>query len=609
MANVSSLTVNFIAQTARFENGVKKAKAELGSFGKVAEKAFKGAAAGVAVMTGALTLLVKQSLQVADEQRKIARALETSQGTVAALGLAAELSGVQQEKMFAALKRGQKSITDARNGMVQQKRAIDALGLSIDDLLKLPIEQQFSTLLSSLSKVENATERAGIGFYIFGEQGANLVDQLALGEDGFDGFIKKVNEFGIALTEKQTKAIEDANDSVSLMNKAFAGLGNQLAARVAPVMQDVAEAITSITVRVTQAIPQFLAWASSILGVRRELESLTLADLNAEILQADSDLNDAIGSLKAQQKLIADRGGAIAGSSEDQLLKSLQTQVEELSRRYNDLIAARRKLKAEGEILVPETGEATTRTKATTRDTPDKAIFAELEKNLKLFDDFEAKATKAFDATRTPAEALRIAMEDIREQVLLNPFFNDELAQRSAQEAVDKYLAEMERLKAEQEKTQAQVSEFALQAARNMQDIFADFFTSWDDGLDGMLKSFADMLRKMVAQLLASKLLDYIGGLFGVVGLGSGKPTASPRAHGGVAQGGRPLTVGEYGREIFTPGATGAVRPLGAVTINSTLNVNGSGSMSPGELIPILEENNRKLKAELLDEFDRGAFA
>lgn len=200
-------------------------------------------------------------------------------------------------------------------------------------------------------------------------------------------------------------------------------------------------------------------------------------------------------------------------------------------------------------------------------------------------------------------------MEDIREQVLLNPFFNDELAQRSAQEAVDKYLAEMERLKAEQEKTQAQVSEFALQAARNMQDIFADFFTSWDDGLDGMLKSFADMLRKMVAQLLASKLLDYIGGLFGVVGLGSGKPTASPRAHGGVAQGGRPLTVGEYGREIFTPGATGAVRPLGAVTINSTLNVNGSGSMSPGELIPILEENNRKLKAELLDEFDRGAFA
>jgi hypothetical protein len=38
------------------------------------------------------------------------------------------------------------------------------------------------------------------------------------------------------------------------------------------------------------------------------------------------------------------------------------------------------------------------------------------------------------------------------------------------------------------------------------------------------------------------------------------------------------------------------------------LNINGGSNLDAATLIPILEENNRKVKAELLDAFDRGAF-
>lgn len=53
---------------------------------------------------------------------------------------------------------------------------------------------------------------------------------------------------------------------------------------------------------------------------------------------------------------------------------------------------------------------------------------------------------------------------------------------------------------------------FAEQAARNMQDAFADFlFDPFKDGLDGMLKGFADILRRMAAEAAAAKIFESLG--------------------------------------------------------------------------------------------------
>lgn len=76
------------------------------------------------------------------------------------------------------------------------------------------------------------------------------------------------------------------------------------------------------------------------------------------------------------------------------------------------------------------------------------------------------------------------------------------------------------------------MSVFADQAARNIQDAFADFlFDPFQDGLDGMLKGFIKVLQRMVAEAAAARIFeskelgglglgdfitDGIGALFGV---------------------------------------------------------------------------------------------
>jgi hypothetical protein len=69
----------------------------------------------------------------------------------------------------------------------------------------------------------------------------------------------------------------------------------------------------------------------------------------------------------------------------------------------------------------------------------------------------------------------------------------------------------------------AEMTEFALQAARNMQDAFAQFlFDPFADGLKGMLKGFIDTIRRMVAEMAAAKIFDSLGGVAGISG-GLGK--------------------------------------------------------------------------------------
>ena len=54
-----------------------------------------------------------------------------------------------------------------------------------------------------------------------------------------------------------------------------------------------------------------------------------------------------------------------------------------------------------------------------------------------------------------------------------------------------------------------EMSEYAKEAARNMQDAFADFlFDPFEDGLKGMLKSFLDTMKRMWANKIAASLFD-----------------------------------------------------------------------------------------------------
>lgn len=618
MANISTLTVSLVAETAKFENGLRKSQSATKKFAAAASKAFNTAAIGVGVLTAGLVGLTKQSLATVDAQRKLARTLGTSQAVLSGLSLAAGISGVSVESFNKALKRQQKSIQDANDGLSTQKRAFDRLGLSTQELLKLPVEKQFAAITTALGKIESTTTRVAAASDIFGAKNADLINVLELGEKGIEQFIAKADELGVALTDTQTNNIEAANDALLVMKTAFTGLGNQVAAVVAPSIIAFAGTVEKLVKQITDALPLFTSWLEKLTGIRREINNLTLVEVEtafAVLTDQAREAREEVERLRRQADPFD-----LEGSTSGGLLQVRINELKEIEQRLNELTERRKDLLAKGEIATgaPINIEGTTASIGASIDTKGEAkrvdeqfsgIRAILQNMQGDFDAWKQSAETAFNATRTPLENFQIELQRIRDELVANPFADDELVQRSTEQAVAAYLAQMEVMKNGTKDATDEIKVFAEQAGRNMQDAFADFlFDPFDDGLQGMVKSFANTLRRMVADLLASQLLNGFFQLFPGVGNFFGLGSTPGRAIGGRVTPGGFFNVGERGPEVFTPGASGAVRPLGAVSVNSTLNINGGGDLNAASLLPILEENNRKVKAELLDEFDRGAF-
>jgi hypothetical protein len=84
------------------------------------------------------------------------------------------------------------------------------------------------------------------------------------------------------------------------------------------------------------------------------------------------------------------------------------------------------------------------------------------------------------------------------------------------------------------------------------------------------------------------------------------------RAEGGPVNAGSPYMVGEKGPELFVPRSSGSIVPNGAMGrsdgftggVNVTYNI--AAGVSRAELVPILEQERKRLKAEIPDMVRRG---
>ena len=157
-----------------------------------------------------------------------------------------------------------------------------------------------------------------------------------------------------------------------------------------------------------------------------------------------------------------------------------------------------------------------------------------------------------------------------------------------------------------------ELSVFAEQAARNMQDHFADFlFDPFEEGLDGMLKGFADVMRRMAAQAVATQLFQGIGGSNLFSGIGK---------LFGFADGGQFVVGGGGGVDsqlvqfMATPGERVTVekpgqRIGGATVINNYRFEAGADVITiERRIIPHLERMKSVTKAEIRQGIREGRF-
>ncbi|MGV6491391.1 hypothetical protein ACTUVK_000554 [Stenotrophomonas rhizophila] len=671
MATAGSIVVDLLMKTGSFVTDTQRAEKSMKSMERTAAGVSKSIGVGftaiAGVVGGALSAIasvdaaiagLNNAINAADRIDELSARFSISTETLSGWGYAAKMTGSDLEGLVGIIPKFSKNIADASKAGSEADKTFKALGISVKD--QAGNLRSFEDLLPEVQNrfagISNETTKTALAMQLFGKSGSEFLEFLSLGADGMRTMEERARSLGIVIDADTAGAAAEFNDRVDDLRAATQGWFTQLAGELLPTLTD----LTSQLVDVAKEGGGVRDVASSIASAFREIGKA------AEIFGVVEDWLDRLrGGLVAVEKqgnavvkLVTGQYSGVLGSQGggwDAFAKDYQAGTAYADNGWGAM---------QNGGGIPDgarSGPRGRRTKATAEEiqqtkeqTEQRRKAAEVEERLqKLWEDGAAKSTRASKAkAQGMSEEQKAADALVRTYDSLNTSMDRRLyllEQGDSQEAGVRYdieRGELQKLTDAQKENllnMAQVidvmedykaiygdgidsmagktkdasdsmSFFTEQAARNMQDAFADFlFDPFGDGLSGMVEGFAKALQRMAAQAAAAQIFKMIGSwASGYSGGGSGWVNAigsvissygGGRAGGGpvaadsvyrVGEGGRPELFQQGGKSFLIPGDAGSIVPVtagmtgagtgagGVITnnFNTTLNVTSDGSSS-----------------------------
>ena len=243
MAALGNLFVNIGARTDGLNRGLTQSESRIQRFSAGAARAAKAvaamgaaaAAAGVAIGTR----MVSQQLKAIDATSKLARQLGTTTESLAVMNRAADLAGIAN--MDRNLDQLNRRLSQAATGTGEAARAMDRLGLSATDLLRMPVDDRMREIGRAMMENVDATEQAALANDLFGRSGGQMLEVLRDADGLLDTAAAQAEAFGLAISEVDAVTIEQANDALSSIRAVIEGVAKRITVAVAPAIRMIAQ--------------------------------------------------------------------------------------------------------------------------------------------------------------------------------------------------------------------------------------------------------------------------------------------------------------------------------------------------------------------------------
>jgi len=259
--------VELFADNSKLVAGLRAARAKIRAFGQsIRAMGMKLTAIGTGMLTPLLGA-AKLFASMGDSVAKMAKRTGVSVEALSELKFAAEQSGTQIEDLENGLRRMQRVIHDAGNGMKSASDALAQFGLSADDLKNLSPEQQFKLLGEVISRIEDPTTKAALAMQVFGRSGTQLLPMFERGVAGIEELQAEARRLGLTMGREDAQAAEQFTDALNKLWNVVKMGAFRIGAALAPALQNIAERITSLVVRVSAWINENRHIIVTIAGV------------------------------------------------------------------------------------------------------------------------------------------------------------------------------------------------------------------------------------------------------------------------------------------------------------------------------------------------------
>lgn len=634
---LATLTIDINARLANIERDLGKVSHLAEQSGNRMKAAFAGATAafaslGVALGAGAFVSGIKGVIDGADQLQKASQKYGVAVEQLSALKYAGELSDVGLEAIGNGLKKLSTNMLDTAADTGEAKDAFKALGIGVKDAtggLKSS-DAVLAEIADRFAGMEDGAGKTAIAVKLFGRAGADLIPLLNQGSRGMAEMKEEAERLGAIVGGDLATKSAEFNDNLTRLSASMGAFKIALAGGVIEKLVDLTNALVESTKAAdgfwkgllllggdqannpVRALEEVKARLENLKKLKSEIEGTfvnksVLRDV--PFLGTAGDLKNLEGQIAFAEKqrnalqALADRRGAfdfgpavwepdkkkalVPPGKEKKETDDEVRQMQALGNQYESLWKSAEKYAA-GLDAQLEKGRALTQSEQMLLEV-ERLLPAEwaasvkplieranaLEKTARLMEE----GRKLTESTRTPIEVL--AAEQIHLNELLDArAISWDVYAREVFAAQDSYDAANKKLK----ETTDEMTEFAKQAARNMQDAMGDFFFDAMEGkLDDLAGNFTKTINRMVANLMASQLMNFLTGDFGKTGqmggaLGNifGSLFGGARAGGGPVSAGSAYLVGEEGPELFRPNQSGTIIPNGgAVAVYNNFTISG----------------------------------
>ncbi len=642
MATAGSIVVDLLMKTGSFVTDTQRAEKSMKSMERTAAGVSKGIVAGFtaigAVIGGAVAAFasvdaaiqgLSNAINAADRIDELSARFSISTETLSGWGYAAKMTGSDLEGLVGIIPKFSKNIADASKAGSEADKTFKALGISVKD--QAGNLRSFEDLLPEVQNrfagISNETTKTALAMQLFGKSGSEFLEFLSLGADGMRTMEERARSLGIVIDSDTAGAAAEFNDRVDDLRAATQGWFTQLAGELLPTL-------TSLTTQLVDVAKEGGGVRDVAAGIASAFREIGKA---AEVFGVVEDWLDRLrGGLVAVEKqgnavvkLVTGQYSGVLGSQGggwDAFAKDYQAGTAYADNGWKGMQG--------GGTGIPDaarSGPRGRRTRATaeeiqqTKDqTEQLRRAAEWETKLQnLWGESAEKSKRASKAKKEgmseeqkAAEALAKSYDSLTTSMDRRLYLLENGDSQAAAVQYDIERGELQKLSEEQKsnlQNMAQVidamedykaiygdgidsmagktkeatnsmSVFADQAARNMQDAFADFlFDPFGEGADGMVKGFGDALKRMAAQAASSEIFKMLGSwASGYTGTGSSWINAiggainsygGGRAGGGpvaadnvyrVGEGGRPELFQQGGKSYLIPGDAGSIVPATA---------------------------------------------
>lgn len=346
MANVGTVTFDVAAESAKLRSELDKVKKQVGGLHATAKsfesglKTIGGVLAG-AFSIGAVVGFARQVNQAADRLNDLSQKLGVSASRLNVIELAATQAGASTEAVATAMAKLTDNIGSAATAADgPAAKAINTLGLSTEQLLKLRPDQAFEAVTEALSRMPNAYQRAALAQDLLGKGAKELAQFYREGTSAIDGAEEALRRHGALLSDLDIAKIGIMNDDFAAQGIIVQNLGTKFLSALSPAIGVVIEDFADMTTEIGGAdkagralgvtlirIVKALEIAANLIGatfevVRSAVASVGLlaAKVAEGIIGAYAAMADVIGLDSVAERFEANRE-AISGIAES--LKSV----------------------------------------------------------------------------------------------------------------------------------------------------------------------------------------------------------------------------------------------------------------------------------------------